>query len=243
MWARAAEIPLLATPRFVVRFATTTVTHLRTEGTSSGYPDEVSNEHYFSESPMSEGPEIERAVHLRAHEYSVVTQHGVFAHDKVDKGTAVLLDKVPEPQLAPEDLAVDVGCGWGPVTLALAHEAHGAEVWGVDVNERARELTAKNLERASLAGHVFSPDEAAVALGGRTVKLIWSNPPVRIGKEALHELLVTWLDRLAPDGIAYLVVQKNLGADSLQRWLVAQGYGCDKHASAKGYRILAATAR
>ena len=150
MWARAAEIPLLATPRFVVRFATTTVTHLRTEGTSSGYPDEVSNEHYFSESPMSEGPEIERAVHLRAHEYSVVTQHGVFAHDKVDKGTAVLLDKVPEPQLAPEDLAVDVGCGWGPVTLALAHEAHGAEVWGVDVNERARELYLESERRTDL---------------------------------------------------------------------------------------------
>lgn len=161
----------------------------------------------------------------------------------MDKGTAVLLDKVPAPELPQGDLAVDVGCGWGPITLALAREAGGAEVWGVDVNERARELAAKNLERNNLKGRVYSPEEAEAALAGRQINLIWSNPPVRIGKEALHNLLVTWLDRLAPDGTAYLVVQKNLGADSLQRWLVGQGYGCEKIASAKGYRILAVSSR
>lgn len=201
----------------------------------------MTNEHYFSESPSAPGADIERTVHLRGREYSVLTHSGVFAHDKVDKGTAVLLDKVPEPVLSAGQLAVDIGCGWGPITLALAREAGAGEVWGVDVNERARDLTRKNLERSSLTGTVLSPAEAENALDGRGISLIWSNPPVRIGKEALHELLTTWLDRLAPEGIAYLVVQKNLGADSLQRWLQGQGYGCNKIASAKGYRIFAAT--
>lgn len=203
----------------------------------------MSTDHYFSENPASAGPETEHAIHLRDRQYKVVTQAGVFSHEKVDKGTAVLLDKVPTPELSQGDLAVDLGCGWGPITLALAREAGGAEVWGVDVNERARELTAKNLERNNAAGRVHSPEEAEAALGERQINLIWSNPPVRIGKEALHSLLVTWLDRLAPDGIAYLVVQKNLGADSLHRWLTGQGYGCEKIASAKGYRILAVSSR
>ena len=69
---------------------------------------------------------------------------------------------------------------------------------------------------------------------------IWSNPPIRIGKPALHDLLLTWLPRLAADGRAVLVVGKNLGADSLQRWLVEQGYPCERLASAKGFRVLEA---
>lgn len=84
------------------------------------------------------------------------------------------------------------------------------------------------------------PDKAFAALGDRKVSLIWSNPPVRIGKEALHELLVSWLSVLTDDGVAYLVVQKNLGADSLQKWLHGQGFSCEKLASAKGFRILEA---
>ena len=67
---------------------------------------------------------------------------------------------------------------------------------------------------------------------------VWSNPPIRIGKKALHDLLSTWLPRLTPDGVARLVVGKNLGADTLQRWLIDQGYACVRAASAKGFRVL-----
>ena len=67
---------------------------------------------------------------------------------------------------------------------------------------------------------------------------IWSNPPIRIGKQALHDLLLTWLPRLKPDGAAYLVVGKNLGADSLTAWLTSQDWPARKLASAKGFRVL-----
>ena len=208
----------------------------------------MSNDHYFSTSPSADAASAERRVRLRGNEYTVVMQSGVFSHERVDKGTAVLLDKVPDPALGPGALAVDVGCGWGPITLAMAaaiaHSAgtavDGIEVWGVDVNERARDLTARNLRRSGLEGRVLSPEEAFAALDQRRVSLIWSNPPVRIGKQALHELLVTWLSVLADDGVAYLVVQKNLGADSLQKWLREQGFRCEKLGSAKGFRVLEA---
>jgi hypothetical protein len=66
------------------------------------------------------------------------------------------------------------------------------------------------------------------------------NPPIRIGKAALHDLLLGWLDRLTPDGRAVLVVGRNLGADSLQRWLGEQGFPTDRLASKRGYRLLQA---
>jgi 16S rRNA G1207 methylase RsmC len=77
---------------------------------------------------------------------------------------------------------------------------------------------------------------------------IWSNPPIRVGKAVLHEMLLTWLPRLADGGTAYLVVQKNLGSDSLQRWLDAELAGrfpgqftVARHASARTFRVLSVT--
>ena len=67
---------------------------------------------------------------------------------------------------------------------------------------------------------------------------IYSNPPVRIGKAALHELLLTWLRRLRPGGSAYFVVQRNLGADSLAAWLGTEGFQVQRLKAKKGYRVL-----
>lgn len=183
---------------------------------------------------------MDRKVSLRGRTYTVQNQSGVFSHDRVDKGTAVLLDKVPVPNLTAGQIAVDVGCGWGPISLALAAEAPEATIWAVDVNERARELTHANLERHGFTAATYSPESAFAELNGRQIDLIWSNPPVRIGKEAMHELLVSWLSVLSPEGVAYLVVQKNLGADSLQKWLIEKSFSCEKIGSAKGFRVFAA---
>ena len=203
----------------------------------------MSTPYYFSEGPPCEAQVRDRAVRLRDRQYGVVTSSGVFSADRLDRGTAVLLSRVPAPAVGEGDLAVDVGCGWGPVTLALAAEAPAADVWGVDVNARARDLTRENLRRAGLTASVLSPDEAFAALDGRRIRLIWSNPPVRIGKPALHALLDSWIERLADDGAAYLVVQRNLGADSLHRWMAERGWGCERVASSKGYRVLSVRRR
>lgn len=199
----------------------------------------MANEHYFSQSPSSDEAAVERRVSLRGREYAVTTSGGVFSASHVDKGTAVLLRKAPEPDLRPGDLAIDLGCGWGPLTLALCEKAASADVWAVDVNERALELTRKNAARSGFSPKALAPDEALAALGDRKIQLIWSNPPVRIGKERLHELLATWIEKLSDDGAAYLVIQRNLGADSLRSWMLGQGWGCEKIGSAKGFRVFA----
>jgi 16S rRNA G1207 methylase RsmC len=113
----------------------------------------------------------------------------------------------------------------------------GALVDAVDVNERALALCRDNAMALGVADRVrvLRPEEVAA---DTRYDEIWSNPPIRIGKQALHELLLSWLARLAPDGVARLVVGKNLGADPLQRWLIEQGFGCERAASAKGFRVL-----
>ncbi|KTF04797.1 MULTISPECIES: class I SAM-dependent methyltransferase [Trueperella] len=193
------------------------------------------SEHYFSSHPTSDSAVRQIDVRLLGEDYRVSTTAGIFSPQGLDKGTAVLLHKTPLPELPAGSTIVDLGCGWGPLTLALARHYPASTVIGIDVNERARALTAKNADDAGLANVRVAegPDNATAH-----IDLLWSNPPIRIGKEALHELLTTWLVRLAPTGVAYLVVQRNLGADSLASWLTEQGFATSKLRSQKGYRVL-----
>ncbi|MFT4188935.1 MAG: methyltransferase [Aeromicrobium sp.] len=186
--------------------------------------------HYF-ETP--DGPTTTREVEatIWGRELRFQTAGGVFSADGLDHATAVLLGHDD----APTGRVLDLGCGWGPIACGVAAASPEAEVWAVDVNERARDLTAANAERLGLPVRVAAPEDVPTDL---RFDAIWSNPPIRIGKQALHELLLLWLDRLATGGEARLVVGKNLGADSLQRWLVSQDYPTDRLASAKGFRVL-----
>jgi 16S rRNA (guanine1207-N2)-methyltransferase len=193
---------------------------------------------YFSAEPSS--TDVRRIVSARiwGREYEFATSSGVFSRDRLDLGTSVLLREVEPPVAAGNYL--DLGCGYGPIGCAIATECPEAQVWGVDVNRRALELTAENATRLKVAErvHVSLPEDVAPDL---RFDQIWSNPAIRIGKPELHKMLLSWLPRLAPDGVGWLVVGKNLGADSLQRWLVDRGFACDRHASAKGFRVLRVT--
>lgn len=198
----------------------------------------MSEDHYFTAAPASAEQRHRLRTRLAGREVEVEVAGGVFSPGGLDKGTAILLDEVPEPPGAGTFL--DLGCGWGPIALTMGLLSPQAEVWAVDVNERALDLMRANaarlgLTRVTAAQPDAVPDEVRF-------DLIWSNPPIRIGKAALHELLGTWLPRLAPGGTAYLVVSKNLGGDSLQRWISNDlGLDCVRYASSKGFRILAVT--
>ena len=180
------------------------------------------------------------------------TDRGVFANGQIDVGTRLLLQEAPPPD--PSMAAVcDLGCGYGPIAVSLARRSPSTAVWAVDVNARAVALTARNAEANGCAVHAVVVDEHGTAVEGAPPDVaaldalrfdaIWSNPPIRIGKPALHALLTTWLDRLVPEGRAWLVVQRHLGADSLQRWLQEQGWETQRLCSRAGYRILEVAAR
>lgn len=197
----------------------------------------MSSEHYFSNDPESEFKPKEIQVSLDGQTVTVVTAGGIFSPDRLDAGTQVLLEHLAE---APKSgNLLDIGCGWGPITLALAMRAPKATVWAVDVNNRSLELTRLNAQRLGLNNvQVCTPEEVPADL---KFQGIWSNPPIRIGKPELHALLLHWLPRLSEGSESYLVVQKNLGADSLHRWLeseLAPGFSTIRIDTAKAYRVL-----
>jgi 16S rRNA (guanine1207-N2)-methyltransferase len=192
-------------------------------------------EHYFAKRPQAQSRPGTVDLVLPDLHFRLATDRGMFSPDRVDLGTRVLLDSVPPPPGSGDLL--DLGCGYGPIALTMAARSPQAIVWGVDVNERALECGRDNAQTAGLDNVRFCLDEEIPA--GTRFAAIWSNPPIRVGKPALHALLTTWLTRLSPGGTAHLVVQKNLGSDSLQRWLQARGWPAERLTSRAGYRVLA----
>jgi len=199
----------------------------------------MANEHYFSSSPESELKK--RTIHARisGQTYELETANGIFSPERIDTGTQVLLANVPAP--APGGNLLDIGCGWGPIALTLALESPRATVWAVDVNERALDLVRGNAAKVGATNvRAVTPDEVPDDV---TFMTIWSNPPIRVGKNELHGLLEKWLPRLEPGSDAWLVVQRNLGSDSLHRWLQTtfpDDFTFTRAATNKGYRVLKA---
>jgi 16S rRNA (guanine1207-N2)-methyltransferase len=198
-------------------------------------------DHYFTAEPASAAERRQLRVSLAGREVIVETAPGIFCPDRVDIGTAVLLREAPAPP--PIGNLLDIGSGWGPIALTLGLRSPEADIWAVDVNQRALGLARDNAKRLGVNSfHAMTPDVVPtdVRFGA-----IWSNPPIRVGKTALHAMLLTWLPRLEAGGTAYLVVQKNLGADSLQRWLATEleatepgAFTVGRHATARGFRLL-----
>jgi 16S rRNA G1207 methylase RsmC len=202
----------------------------------------MSGEHYFTSSPA--GELVRRTIHARigGEVRELTTANGVFSPERIDTGTQVLLGSVPAPP--PGGNLLDLGCGWGPIALTLALESPRATVWAVDVNERALDLVRANAQRMSIPNiNAVTPDNVPDDI---TFTTIWSNPPIRVGKNELHGMLEKWLPRLEPGSDGWLVVQRNLGSDSLHRWLQAEfpeEFSFVRAATNKGYRVLRARRR
>ncbi len=197
----------------------------------------MATEHYFSSSPESELKLRQIRVPIAGQFYELTTSNGIFSPERIDAGTHVLLSHVPPPP--PGGDFLDLGCGWGPIALTLALESPHATIWAVDVNERALDLVRRN---AAIIGvdniNAVQPQDVPPEISFRTIR---SNPPIRVGKDELHSMLEAWLPRLESESDAWLVVQRNLGSDSLHRWLegtLPDDTSVSRAATNKGYRVL-----
>jgi 16S rRNA G1207 methylase RsmC len=200
----------------------------------------VTAEHYFSAEPSAPAHRREIAFSVGGRDYRLAVAAGVFSAGRLDPGTAVLLRKGDLPTAATTGVFLDLGCGYGPIAAVLATEAPQALVYAIDVNSRARELTAENASSLGVAERVrvTAPDEVPPEV---TFDQIWSNPPTHVGKAELHAVLDRWLPRLTVDGVAWLVINRHLGGDSLHARLVERDWAVERMASQKGYRVLRVT--
>ena len=197
----------------------------------------MSDEQYFTTQPNSVSDERFTRFVVGGRYLQLVTDRGVFAKKGVDQGTQILLDAAPRPSTTGNFL--DLGCGSGAIAMALASYSPAAKVWAIDVNARALQLVGENAQRNGL-GNITALFPQSVS-PDMQFDLIWSNPPIRIGKQALHDLLDTWLNRLSPSGQAWLVVNRNLGSDSLAVWMMSKGFEVARLTSKRGFRVLKVT--
>ena len=197
-------------------------------------------EHYFSPQPAGEYKTTEIEVSLAGRELTVETAGSIFSPERLDMGTDALMRIVP--QTPEKGNFLDLGCGWGPLAITMALEAPDANIYAIDVNERALELTKRNAARHKLGNiHVSTPQDVAAKVN---FDIIWSNPPIRVGKAELHSILKHWIPRLAVDGIGYFVVAKHLGADSFEKWLrteFADDFDVYREDHYKGFRVVKVT--
>jgi len=212
-----------------------------------------SSSQYFSRTPAVDSDEREIGLSLADLELRFTTDRGVFSNSRVDAGTRLLLQEAPHPTASMANVC-DLGCGYGPIAVSLAKRSPTSSVWAVDLNERAVTLTARNGMLNSCTDiHAVVVDSDGTAVDGTADDLaalaetkydgLWSNPSIRIGKPAMHHMLTVWLDRLSPTGVAWLVVQRHLGADSLADWMTEQGWATSRVCSRSGYRLLEVKAR
>ena len=192
------------------------------------------NQHYFSEEPDVPSARERIEVTLPDGSFMMDTDAGVFSHGRVDAGTKFLL--LDAPALPTSGDLLDLGCGAGVIALTMARRRPDCRVWAVDVNARARQLTIDNARSLGLTNvNVVAPDEIPADV---SFTAIWSNPPIKVGKGELHDMLLRWIPRLDEHGVAVLVVNKNLGSDSLQKWLIEHGHPTSRLASRQGFRLL-----
>lgn len=201
--------------------------------------DTGDQQHYFDGRPAVPDVRSTFTVASDAGTLHLESAAGVFSSRGLDKGTAVFLDTMrrTSAESPPRGSHLcDLGCGSGVLALVMAAAHPDCTVHAIDVNERARALCAENARRNRLDNVlVQSPEDVDPEI---RFHILWSNPPIRIGKSAVHDLLEVWLHRLTPDGRAELVVARNLGADSLAEWITHLGFRVERLSSSKGFRVL-----
>jgi 16S rRNA G1207 methylase RsmC len=196
----------------------------------------VSNDHYFTANPQADLLPKSVSFEVAGETLTLTSSSGTFSSNRLDKGTAVLLqlaDSFPA-----QGNVLDLGCGWGPIGISIAKLRPEVTVTGIDVNQRSVELANQNAKKLGLSN--FKALLADELLEETKFDEIWSNPPIRIGKSALHEILEKHLGQLAPGGRAMLVIQKQLGAKSLFEWLEDKypGWKIRKARNDRGYWVI-----
>ena len=192
----------------------------------------MKNDQYYTREPSSASAPAACAFLYRGHSFAMRTDAGVFSKGALDDGTRLLLDALPE--LSGDVL--DLGCGWGPIGIAVKKTWPGVRVTMADVNLRALELARHNAASAGVEAEILESDGFS-ALAGRSFDCVITNPPIRAGKQVIYRMFADAAKALREDGALWLVIRKQQGADSAEKHLKTIFADVSVQAKAKGYRV------
>ena len=190
-------------------------------------------EHYYSENPGVEHDLRQVIFEVLDLRLNCTTDAGVFSRDGLDMGTRVLLEALPQLH----GRILDLGCGWGPVGVALGKKYSDAQLVLTDVNSRAVELAARNLAANGVTNAAVVQGDGFAAVEG-VFDAIALNPPIRTGKAVIYAMFAEAAAHLKPDGALYIVIRKQQGAESAQKYLASIYGDVERIAREKGYWVL-----
>ena len=190
-------------------------------------------EHYYAKNPSVAHDERRVIFEVLGLKIECTTDSGVFSREGLDMGTRILLEALPEVS----GRALDLGCGWGPVGVALGRKYPEAELVLSDVNERAAELARRNLRDNGVTNARVVCGDGFEKVEG-DFDLIALNPPIRAGKAVIYALFANAAGHLRPGGALYIVIRKQQGAESAQKYLKTLYGDVERVARDKGYWVL-----
>ena len=187
---------------------------------------------YYAENPDAAHDIHELRVDLLGEKMIFLTDAGVFSKKMVDFGSQLLLKCLEVNQ---GETVLDVGCGYGPLGLSLA-KAYGVQATMVDINNRALDLARQNAERNKVEATIFQSNIYEQVKGN--FEHVISNPPIRAGKQVVHEIIEKSKDFLEAGGDLTIVIQKKQGAPSAKSKMEEVFGNCEVVKKDKGYYIL-----
>ena len=190
-------------------------------------------EQYFAENPGVAHDEKTVIFNVLGQELRCVTDAGVFYRDGLDMGTRVLLEALPQL----DGRILDLGCGWGPVGVALGKKYPNAQLVLTDVNSRATDLAARNLAANGVINATVVQGDGFAAVEGAFDAIVL-NPPIRTGKAVIYAMFADAAAHLKPDGALFIVIRKQQGAESAQKYLRSIYGDVERIAREKGYWVL-----
>ena len=193
-------------------------------------------EHYYSQTPSVEHDEKQVVFEVLGQKIKCTTDAGVFSRDGLDMGTRVLLEALPPMR----GRVLDLGCGWGPVGIVLGKKYPQLQLLLSDVNERAAELARRNLHANGVSNAQVVRGDGYEAVEGR-FDAIALNPPIRTGKSVIYALFADARNHLLPDGALYIVIRKQQGAESAEKYLKTLYSSVERLCREKGYWVLRCT--
>ena len=191
------------------------------------------SQHYYTQEPTAAHDIRDIAFTARGRHFALVTDAGTFSREGLDRGSAILLEALPELSGA----VLDLGCGWGAMGLVMAATMPETRVTLSDVNLRSLETARRNAQTLGLDVTAVHSDGFA-ALSGPFDAII-CNPPIRAGKAVTYALYLGCREHLAAGGTAYFVIRKQQGAESATTFLKTLFSSVERIAREAGYWVIA----